>query len=485
MHSFRHFPLPHVLAFTLVGAAGTGCAVQSSEPAGATNQAASREPVRDVQPAVTNTNQCITDLGGILACQSLDAVGLPNDLEGCCTGLLQLDVDRCSCNPALNTLLGTQGQEIYDLKPLCAVIQPLSWLENADAVSQSCDSLQTHDYGCPSTDMEIDAARLQSILNFQTTFTAASAETCLDTPDFITQLGTSLTSDVVLSGPYGIGVYSGTRSAGEYISILFPGLNDGYWSETSSAAPNAADAGGGAPNSEGELLAVSANGSSWTFGDTTSGSFVNGALPYTNAYIEQELGFQGCNTLASTYTVHPTPGFDYLIESFVQASQSSERWGVEDICRYHTQYCAGNPALKQYDSEQDCLDYISSLPLYTEACGPNRPLSGGSLSCKFKHHFMVPADPEVHCAHIGKIGVEDINGDLVCDDDADCSEDAGQNAWPPVTNFGADTPANVLSAYAASNVGYQSAPLSCATELPQDLPLPDAGGAPQDEAGAP
>src|SRR5271154_4508665 len=123
MHSFRHFPLPHVLAFTLVGAAGTGCAVQSSEPAGATSQAASREPPRDVQPAVTNTNQCLTDLGGILACQSLDAVGLPNDVEGCCTGLLQLDVDLCSCNPAPNTLLGTQGQEIYELKPLCAVIQ--------------------------------------------------------------------------------------------------------------------------------------------------------------------------------------------------------------------------------------------------------------------------------------------------------------------------------------------------------------------------
>ena len=53
-----------------------------------------------------------------------------------------------------------------------------------------------------------------------------------------------------------------------------------------------------------------------------------------------------------------------------------------------------------------------------------------------------------------------------------------------ISNVGADTPANVLSAYAASNVGYQSAPLSCATELPQDLPLPDAG-APPDDGGAP
>ena len=69
--------------------------------------------------AGTNTNSCIGDFGGIQVCQATNSLGLPNDLQGCCDGVLHLVADRCECNPALDLLLGEKGKRIYELEPIC------------------------------------------------------------------------------------------------------------------------------------------------------------------------------------------------------------------------------------------------------------------------------------------------------------------------------------------------------------------------------
>ena len=207
---------------------------------------------------------------------------------------------------------------------------------------------------------------------------------------------------------------------------------------------------------------MSADGSTWSTGGTTRGNFARGLLPYEDLYLEQEVKFEGCSTLVTHYDVLPNEGMRFLIESYVQTADLSKRWGVEDICRYHTEFCAADPETRQYDSEAECLQYIGALPLYTEACGPNRPLNGHSVSCKLKHHFMIPANPKLLCPHIGPLGAHDPNHHIKCDDVTECSEDQGQNDWPPIVAIGDNTPASVEAAYEESNAGYETEPFGCA-----------------------
>jgi hypothetical protein len=401
--------------------------------------------------AETNTNECVTDLGGILPCQDLNVFGFPNDLHACCDGVRDLAIDRCECNPAIDVVLTEEGTQIYDLEPLCRLIQPFDWFFVPLRALRSCTPLQTHDYGCAMNDMEMDGARLGSVFAFSELFDDAANEAiCLDTPAFVSGLGTVFESDIDLTVAYGVGTYSGLEDVAEYLGMAFAGLNHGYWLYDLTIDPT-----------KPAKLEVSSDGSTWEQGTTFQGSFLRGDMPYSDIYVEQTVAFEGCETKASTYDVEPTEGLRDWVEIFVQTSDLSQRYGVEDICRYHTEFCAGDPATEQYASEQDCIDYIGSLPLYTNACGQNRPLAGHSLPCKFKHHFMIPTNPELHCPHIGMLGSHDPNHAFKCDDLYECDEDQGQASWPPVTEIGMNTPMSVVDIFDDNNVGYETEPLGC------------------------
>ena len=127
-------------------------------------------------------------------------------------------------------------------------------------------------------------------------------------------------------------------------------------------------------------------------GSTLSpGSFLHGADPYEEYYNEQEIIFEGCEVTLKQYNIAATEGFMMqIITRFAQTASFSKRYGLEDICRYHTRFCGGNPATVQYASEQECLAYMRTLPLYTNMCGKNRPFKGLTLACKFKHHLLIP-----------------------------------------------------------------------------------------------
>ncbi len=412
-------------------------------------------------PQPTSTNECIENLGGIQVCEDRNFLGLPNDLGACCAGIRELARDRCECNPAIDVLLGEEGQAIYDIEPVCRIIQPFSsWWTIPPRSVRSCSREERHDYGCEMNDMEVDAARLSSILSFGTFFADAGDENiCLDTPQFIENLSTAFEPDAEFYVPYGVGTYTGYEDISEYLGLAFNGLNHGYWQYDLTVDPT-----------KPARLDVSPDGSTWNQGSTFSGTFVRGAYPYTDNYQEQQVVFEGCETRISEYSIVPTPGLRDWVEFFVQTAEHSRRWGVEDICRYHTEFCAGDPETEQYASEAECLEYIGSLPLYSEACGPNRPLSGHSLSCVFKHHMMIAANPPLHCAHIGRLGTADPNHAFKCNDDYECADPAEGLDWPPVENIGPNTPQEVLDLFEANNVGAENEPLGCA------IPTDNGGG---------
>ncbi|VUD68753.1 hypothetical protein TDB9533_04112 [Thalassocella blandensis] len=406
----------------------------------------------------TNTNQCVTNLGGIQACQDRGLFGLPNDIHGCCDGVRQLAVDQCECNQAIDVLLGVEGSQIYDIEPLCRIVQPIKWLSVKPRVFRNCKKVESHYYGCEVSDTEIDAARLSTILALGEQFSNIDDEnTCLDTPAFVDGLATVMKPDAEVYVPYGIGTYKGLEDVAEYLGIAFAGLNHAYWLYDSTVDPT-----------KKARLEVSADGKSWIQGSTQQGSFLRGLAPYTDKYLEQIAEFENCETLMTKYSVQPTEGLRDWIETFVNSVDMSERWGVRDICRYHTEFCAGDPTTEQYSSEEECVEYLSSLPLYTEACGQNRPLNGHSRTCKFKHHFMIPTNPGLHCPHIGPLGAADPNMHYKCDDITECSSDEGQDSWPLVQKIGTNTPQDIIDLYQESNIGAENEPFGCAIPTDRD-----------------
>ena len=371
-------------------------------------------------------------------------------------------MDNCQCNPAIDNILGPEGKKLYDIEFICRVAQPTKWGKVRPFFIRQCGEVETHNYGCERPDSEIDAERFASIQGFQNSLADSKSEkTCLDTPKFADNLSKVLTKDIKFNVPYGIGSYVGIQGVSEYLGMVFNGLTHGFWFNDIAIDPT-----------KKARFEIDDDGKTWTLGSTTKGEFYRGGKPYTDLYIEQKVKFQGCDTQISDYTILPGEGMKFVIERIVQAADLSKRWGAEDICRYHTKFCAADPNTKQYESEQACLSYMKSLPLYSQACGKNRPLSGNSLSCKLKHHFMIPAHPSLHCPHIGPKGRLDPDNHAKCDDVAECTADEGQDNWPNIENIGANTPPDIKLFFEKDNVDYKKEPFGCAIPSVESGELP-------------
>ena len=100
-------------------------------------------------------------------------------------------------------------------------------------------------------------------------------------------------------------------------------------------------------------------------------------------------------------------------------------------------HCTGQH--QQYDSYEECLDYMRSLPQFDPICqhkiGP-MAVQGNSYMCKYLHHFMTPFQPELHCYHSGR-GRFDISGKRKCVPtdclDANTPTELQPNLLPQVT----------------------------------------------------
>lgn len=414
-----------------------------------------------VQGGTTNTNRCIINLGGIRTCEDLLVGGeidvFALNFNSCCNGVRTMIQDGCEYNPVVDQLLGEEGSQVFILQGICRVTQPFQWKDVAFA--RSADSYESHEYGCEESDMEIDGARHQSVQHFfetMTTFTSQPSSECLDGPAFAEGLAMAMNLDATYTVPYGIGTYYGINDIAEYLAIALPPLNRDFW----NFLPSNPDEIG--PNDK-VRLDVSEDGSKWYTGGPQSGSFIRFTVSYEKVYSQSTFVFKKCETKFAIGAVAPTSGMRYWIDEIVQAADSSQRYGIETICSYHTAYCMNDPLLRQYDSETECLEYMRSLPRYTAQCGRNRPLAGLSVGCKFKHHIMISVNPQLHCPHIGKAGVADENGKFKCDDESECSGDEGQDDWLPV--FNGTISDQRLALYAQDDIGYEDATLPCVLPL--------------------
>lgn len=89
---------------------------------------------------------------------------------------------------------------------------------------------------------------------------------------------------------------------------------------------------------------------------------------------------------------------------------------LSDMCTHIQSFCIGN--LVQYESHEDCMDYVGSMPMYNDCCPW---MEGETQNCISIHaHLIYPfLRPEIHCFHVGK-GLADPYGKIKCSM-ADCS----------------------------------------------------------------
>ena len=414
--------------------------------------------------ASEHSNKCVQNLGAILDCQEISfSLGVVRNLRQCCAGIRQLATDRCECNPLISNLLGDEGSQLFRLEPVCRVVQPLAWLtvpfRPFRKRGQRCSAVRSaKTYGCDKGDVQIDSDRYSTFIAFQKLFENTADESiCFDTNQFIKGLKDVMREDVWFYVPFGAGNYTGPEDVAEYLAIPFASATHGYYLRNND------------PPSPGAKARFDIDGDIWYLGSTAKGgSFMRGADPYQDHYQEQTVGFRKCETKIASFDIIPLQGLlENSIEQFVQTAQLSKRYGTEDTCRYHTRYCTGD--LQQYASEQECLDYMRSLPIFTEACTSQRPFAGHSLLCKWKHHLMIPTNPPLHCPHIGKLGVADSNGNFKCDDTTECTKDEGQALWPLVNVLPQDIPSERKQLYEENNIGWEDEPFPCVVAYNESL----------------
>ncbi|RXK42465.1 hypothetical protein M231_00019 [Tremella mesenterica] len=80
-----------------------------------------------------------------------------------------------------------------------------------------------------------------------------------------------------------------------------------------------------------------------------------------------------------------------------------QQYLAHKVCNASAAYCTGSN--KQYDSYDDCLDFVTSVPI-----GQFYRMGEDNLVCRHLHVPMIPLRPAVHCPHIGRTG-----GDMCID----------------------------------------------------------------------
>ena len=398
--------------------------------------------------AATNTNHCLPLLGTVQSCFALDPTGYPLDVPTCCDALFTFKTSGCDCNPTIDMLLGPAVALLDSIPNVCLAyteqtfFNQYRWLlfQHID----HCEYFKTHYYGCVDHDMDIDAARLANNGAFGYAFQdGLGFDQCLNMPLFKGILSQSLrATDPYVKVPYGVGTYTGINGMSEYLSMVFAGFNHHFWTQHSSTPLQQMQS----------TLYVSDDGLVWSTTSRSNGHFFNGCDEYYNNYAATQLLYSDCETKLTGIEVQGTDGMAELVEKYVYAARDFDRYGIQDICKYHELHCTGT--YKQYDNFTDCVDYVSNLPVFTETCGDQFPMGGHSLLCFFKHKLMIRANP-VHCEHIGKIGVS-----TKCNDAYECDGTHVDPSWATLT-IQTPSPTPISDCADASNINFQNESLGC------------------------
>jgi len=364
----------------------------------------------------TNTNACIELSIKLQNCLiALD--------DACCIPAQEFRELGCECNQAIEYLTvendpSGNGQATWEafseaLVPICESNLGRSFAK------PNCNHFKTFRRGCKISDNELEKGRLQSALEFSKPFQSAGLETqCFDLELIQATLYPWVTKDVAADIPYGIGFYQGINDMFEYVGIFWNALNHGTWTS-------------GAIEPSSGFIGFANNSMTLDMRALASGGLANNAIPYSELLLSQSYEFRECDTKISRFTVKPDESMAYLAASFHKISSNFDEFGRRDICEYAMKYCTGD--LQQYDSFDACMEYLDTVPDYSPACQPEQKvLSGNSVTCRFKHHFMIPLVPEKHCPHIGQDGNPNRgNVKHKCEDVYEC-RGLPDDSWAPL-----------------------------------------------------
>ncbi|KAJ3075758.1 hypothetical protein HDU98_006996 [Podochytrium sp. JEL0797] len=350
----------------------------------------------------TNTQACVGLAPSLANCLPPSAV--PSAI--CCDAVLKYNKAGCFCNPITSVLFGPNLAPVLAnaVLPACAAARHSKYWE------VPCEPLQGHTYNngaCPLSDMEMDAARFGTASKFNAAVTkyvrnGRWGSGCFNISALLEQVAPLADPGFFSSGSYGLGIFHGIETAMEYYAILNAQLNR----NNAFATVN--------PNKH--VAGVLQDGSI-VLGGYSTFSLFNQTLTAPESYSETIFGFDGCNTTTVLSTTTPAgsvlrpkanqPTTLAYVNGILTLGEESAMWGPINTCKYHSRYCTGPN--QQFATEQVCLDFFTSLPLYSPVCGYGHITGGNSRVCRTKHQALAVFNPTVHCPHLAP-------GSMVCMD---------------------------------------------------------------------
>jgi len=456
IHS-RRFLFPLVVV-------GTVACFASADSPGHLLRAESTRELQGGDSLKTNFNECLPIFGEIRVCQKIGFQSLEgNVFEECCDKLRQFIEAKCSCHPGFDVLAGGDGL-LSLLTGTCKVTNPIEWLLTpvGGIHALQCNSLKTYNYGCGRKtwfgwrygrdDMEIESDRLGNMLKIPDFYREDIDGECVNAPAKEKVLRNIFEEDIELLVPYGLGTFKGYTGVAEYMGIASQALTHGAFKpEHENVNQDAIE----------NDLKFSNSGKRLLQAFEVPFTFFSDQFMFSDI-LQLTLEFEACNSKASNMEVLPNEGFSKVVETLLQAAVLFKRYGAEDICRYHTKYCSGKTGangddLTQFTDYDDCLTFMKELPVYTGNCTDQRPMGGNSFPCRWKHHWMIPLNPNLHCPHIGR-DASDPNGDFKCNDDYECTDNLPSN-WAQLSYD--DNPVDIILIAEESNDGWEDEPFVC------------------------
>ncbi|KAJ3075748.1 hypothetical protein HDU98_006986 [Podochytrium sp. JEL0797] len=346
---------------------------------------------------ITNTQECFGLAPSLAVCMPDPAASPSGPSAVCCDAVLKYNKAGCFCSPITSVLFGADLTSLFANAelPACAATRGKKhW-------KVSCGPLQGHTYNsgtCPMNDMEMDAARFITASTFQAAVTkhvydGRWGSDCFKISALLDQVAPLADPGYFASGSYGLGIFRGIKMAMEYFAILNSQLNRN--NAVVSINPNK------------NVVGVLQDGSI-VLGGYSTWSFMNETITAPEAYIEFIYSFDGCNTATVLSTTIPAgsvlrPKKNLAttlayINGILTLGLESANWGAMNTCKFHSRYCTGSN--QQFDTEKACVNYFTSLPVFSPTCGYGHILGGNSRICRANHQYLTVFDPEVHCPHL-------------------------------------------------------------------------------------
>lgn len=285
----------------------------------------------------------------------------------------------------------------------------------------------TPNHKCSVTEQELDQMRALTLLKLNQAYLDISQLPVFDLDAFVAMLQPLFLENVEVAVSLGFGFYTGLRAAAEYIGLQFFTTNVGfvgidYNSTRSPFLMKDPD------NSNLWITAATSDMQLWKpVWQSISFSQPDGSFE-TTFRTKSTFEFEPCTAMIAKYGYGFLPnenegGFFELVRWVVWAANNSKYGGMYDVCMFHDKFCTG--VYKQYESFDDCLSYLNSLPSTPIGCPDTAPVGGNSRSCKLKHRSLIPFS-RIHCFHIGKLNKADgspnldLDGQLKCSDEVEC-----------------------------------------------------------------